>query len=325
MTAELFPGKHVIVLGDVMLDALLAGRVTRTLADGGAPIVDCAEQSFLPGGAANAAASIAAMGGRVTLLGVIGDDPAGDQVGRVLRARGIDPGGLLLVPQRPTTQKLRLAVADGLLARVDVETRAPVDAAIERGLIDAFVRLLEDADVALLSDYDKGVVTPAVARACLAACARRRLPVVVDPKGADFAKYAGASVVTPNLAELAVAAGHPVPHGDGPIAAAAFAVMARLGGGALLVTRGAQGMTLVEADCLPVHVPAEVQPVRERDAIGAGDTVAGAMALGLAAGMPLREAALAANHAAAAAVSMAAATAGSRAGVPWSHRDEAIE
>jgi rfaE bifunctional protein kinase chain/domain len=309
MAVERFPGQHVVVIGDVMLDVLLAGHVTRTLPDGGAPIVDCTEQSFRPGGAANAAASAAALGARVTLLGVIGDDPAGDQLGRRLRADGIDPGGLVLVPARPTTQKLRLAVGDGLLARADVETRTPVSAAVERALIDAFERLMEDADAVLLSDYAKGVVTPAVARACLAACAQRRLPVVVDPKGADFARYAGASVVTPNLAELAVAAGQPVPHADGPIATAAFTVMPRLGGGALLVTRGAQGMTLVEADRSPLHVPAEIQAVRERDAIGAGDTVAAVMALGLAARMSLREAALAANHAAAAAVSMAAATA----------------
>jgi D-beta-D-heptose 7-phosphate kinase/D-beta-D-heptose 1-phosphate adenosyltransferase len=289
------PRQRVLVVGDVMLDENLWGEVRRISPEAPVPVVELQRQTWEAGGAANNAANAAAVGARAFLAGVVGDDVEAERLRSRLSERGVDAAGLVTEPGRPTTTKTRIVAHSQQVVRVDRERTDPVSAASEDALL-GFVRShVPEAGAVIVSDYAKGVVSARLAQAVIATARESGVPVVVDPKGADWGRYRGAAVVTPNLHELETAAGGTA-RGDDEVAALAARVAASLDGAALLVTRGAAGMSLVRAGLAPAHVRAEAQQVY--DVTGAGDTAITFLALALAAGASLPDAMRVANRAA---------------------------
>ncbi len=295
LSVSAFSGKRVLVVGDVMLDEFVWGDTYRISPEAPVPVVHVGRRTFVPGGAANVAANVVSLGGEAVLGGVVGADAAGEALRQALAERGVSAEGLLADPNRPTTTKTRILARGQQVVRVDTEKRAALDAALEAEFTAWAEQALGRADACIVSDYNKGLLSEALLRRVLAAAREAGVPAVVDPKGKDYARYRGATVVTPNTAETAEAAGSDV-GGEEGLLRAARQLQAVLGGGALLVTRGSQGMSLFEPGVEPVHIPATAREVY--DVTGAGDTVTSTLALALAAGQPLALAARLANHAA---------------------------
>ena len=294
-----FHSARVLVLGDVMLDRFVYGSVERISPEAPIPVVNVERTADMPGGAANVARNVAAMGARAILIGVVGDDaPAADLRNQVAASPEI-VAEFIVDGSRPTTVKTRY-VADGQqVMRADRESREPVGAEVERRLVTAFVRALDGASVVLLSDYAKGVLSPPLTRAVIDAAARAGKPVIVDPKSRDFGRYRGALLIKPNRLELQAACGHPCGTQD-QVIAGARAVLAQGICTTLVVTRGRDGMSVLGADGSATHLPAAARQVF--DVSGAGDTAMAALALGLAAGGSIVDAAALANLAAGIAV-----------------------
>lgn len=282
-----FSERRVFVVGDLMLDEFVHGDVKRISPEAPVPVLEVKRRSNVLGGAANAANNVKSLGGHVALAGVVGDDAVGQVLRQLAVDAGLDAQSICTDSQRPTTQKTRIVARGQQVVRIDNETRAPLSASAAKSLEDAAVAAVEKADACIVSDYGKGVVTAKLVAAIVAAAKRRKCPIVVDPKQQDFSIYRGASVVTPNLGELEVAAGSPCA-GTEDVVRAATRLLPLLDGGAVLVTRGAAGMTLVDADKPPVHTHARARTVF--DVTGAGDTVVGTLALALACGIPLTDA-----------------------------------
>jgi D-beta-D-heptose 7-phosphate kinase/D-beta-D-heptose 1-phosphate adenosyltransferase len=308
---ERFAGLRVWVLGDLMLDQYVVGAVERISPEAPVPVVRAQGAEQRPGGAANVARQLAALGARVRLAGIVGADEAGEQLLGLCRAAHIDTAAVERVAGRQTTRKLRVLGHDQQLLRIDWED---VEACTPQ-LSERLVRQLlagEPPDAIILSDYAKGVVTPEA----IAAIARARgtAPVVVDPKHRDFTRYRGAATLTPNLHELAAAAGCTLDAADNAaIAAAARAVLKSAGLPSMVVTLGNRGMLVVPAHGAEVAVPAQRHEVY--DVTGAGDTAIAVLALGLAAHAPLLQAAQLANAAAGVAVCQVGTAAVSAAGI----------
>ena len=295
---ESFPGTRVLVVGDVMLDEYVWGAVSRISPEAPVPVVDVHERTFRPGGAANAAAGVAALGGVAVLAGVIGDDGHGSLLRTALRERELDGDGLFVDPQRLTTTKTRVIAHSQQVVRTDVEQRAPLAADVHDRLVEFAVGQVGDAECVVISDYAKGVVTDELARAVIAEARSSSTPVVVDPKGLDWARYANATVLTPNVHEAARAAGVYY-DGDPDVVEICERLRPTLAGCALLLTRGQAGMTLV-SNGASLDVPATAQEVY--DVTGAGDTVVSVLAVALARRAPLEAAVRLANAAAGVAV-----------------------
>jgi D-beta-D-heptose 7-phosphate kinase/D-beta-D-heptose 1-phosphate adenosyltransferase len=292
-------GKKVLVIGDLMLDEFVRGEVLRISPEAPVPVLEVKGRTYRPGGAANAAANVTSLGGRAAILGVAGTDREGDVLVREIGAAGVDASLVVLDGARPTTHKTRIIARGQQVVRIDHESRAPLSDATIGELVARATAALREHDACVLSDYAKGVITPALCSAVIAAARSLGRPVIVDPKRRDFTPYRGATVVTPNLKELEVATG--VSAGsDEEVLAASSSVLAQIGETALLVTRGAEGMTLLKAGAPPRHLHATARQVF--DVTGAGDTVVGTLALALAAGIALEHAIEAANAAAAVAV-----------------------
>jgi len=290
-----FPGRRVLVLGDVMLDEYIWGEVRRISPEAPVPVVEVRRRSFVPGGAANTAANVAALGGRPLLVSAVGRDHAASKLREMLAQNGTDADGLCVDGGRSTTTKSRIVAHNQQVARLDVEEREPLPPALEDALLAAVHKHLPRVEACIISDYGKGVVTTRVARECIRLARQAGRPVVVDPKGTDYTKYRGATVVKPNLHEAERSAKREIT-GEAALHEAAARLVELLGESALLVTRGPDGMSLFRPGAEPLHVLAVVRNVF--DVTGAGDTVAGTLAMGLAARAPLEQAIQLANRAA---------------------------
>ncbi|MGP1397464.1 MAG: D-glycero-beta-D-manno-heptose-7-phosphate kinase [Inquilinaceae bacterium] len=289
---EAMRGVRVLCVGDAMIDRFVHGAVDRVSPEAPIPILRVAGESVMPGGAGNVTANLAALGAEAVLVAIAGEDEAGDQLARLLADLGTAEIHLLRAPRHPTTVKTRFTASGQQLLRADREADGPHDDACVQRLLDAARSALDACGAVILSDYGKGVVDAAVAEGIIAAARDAGIPVVVDPKGRDYGRYRGATVVTPNRRELAEASGAPV-DGDDAVVAAAGGLIARSGVGALVVTRSEEGMTVVPAAGQPVHLRGEAREVF--DVSGAGDTVVATLAAALAAGASLNEAARLAN------------------------------
>lgn len=282
---------RVLVVGDVMLDVFVRGDVTRISPEAPVPVLRARAAVRSPGGAGHVARNLQGLGAAAAFVGLVGEDAAGQEIASLFAAAaGALDVDLVVDPARPTTRKERFvsSLLSTHLLRVDWEEPAPASAAMEERLCAAALARLDTAGALVLSDYAKGVVTPAVAARLIAAARAGGAAVVVDPKGADWARYGGADVLTPNKAELALAAGVPAFGDDEALHAAARALMAAHGLGAILVTRGEEGASLVTpAGALRLSAPARFV----KDVSGAGDTVTATVAAALAAGLTLEEAA----------------------------------
>ena len=279
-------GHRVLVVGDLMVDEYLRGDVSRISPEAPVPVLEVRGTERRLGGAANTAANIHKLGGAATVLGVVGDDPTATALLAALAQVGVEARACV-VPGRPTTRKTRLVAHGQQIVRVDEEVRTPIAGDALAQVLAAIDELIADTAAVVVSDYAKGVVTAAVAQAAIAAAKQRGIPVVVDPKQRDFTVYRGATVITPNLGELERAAGAGTATAA-ELATAVARITPIIAGAALLVTRGADGMTLYR-DGAPVHhVAATAREVF--DVTGAGDTVVATLALALAAGASIETA-----------------------------------
>src|ERR1700681_2448912 len=275
--------RTVLCVGDLMLDEFVYGEVSRISPEAPAPVIAVQRSETNIGGAGNVARNIASLGARCILVGLVGED----EVGAKLRAQLAQESGIESVlvsdPSRPTTRKVRF-VSEHFsthMLRADWELAQPASAEIEQKLIDAILPLLPRADIVLLSDYAKGVLTARAIRSVIDAARKLGKRVIVDPKNVNFAIYRGATLLTPNRKEFAEATRSPADTEES-IAKAARDAMQLADCEAMLVTQSEHGMTLVPRSGEAIHVPAH--PVKVRDVSGAGDTVAAALAVSLAAG-----------------------------------------
>ena len=296
---ERLAGVRVLVLGDIMLDRFVYGTVERISPEAPIPVLRIAEETAMLGGAGNVLRNLAALGARPHGIAVVGEDAAGAELAALAQACVAPAGGaveLVAAATRPTTMKDRFIAAGQQLLRVDRDPTGTLDAATAARVEAAALAAVGQAAAVVLSDYGKGLLSDALIAAVIAAAARLGRPVVVDPKGRDFARYRGAAWVTPNRRELQDASGLATGD-DAAVVAAARKVVADAGLGALLATRSEQGMTLVTSGGAVHHLKAEAREVY--DVSGAGDTVVAAFAAGLGAGLAPVAAAQLANVAAA--------------------------
>jgi D-beta-D-heptose 7-phosphate kinase/D-beta-D-heptose 1-phosphate adenosyltransferase len=292
--AQLAQGR-VLVIGDVMVDHYVSGRVSRVSDEAPVPIIHVADERWTPGGGANVAANIAALGGNAILMGVTGEDAGATILGDVLSrlGRAVETH-LIREAGRPTTIKTRYMGGQHQIVRVDREQPTPISKVTEDKLIAAVEKLAASCAALMISDYAKGALTDRVLQTAINAGRRAGAAVVVDPKRTDWSAYKGAGVITPNRKELQLAARAPCDSDDDCAFAAGVAIKAT--GAAILVTRSENGMSLYRDGHKPLHLAAKAREVF--DVSGAGDTVAGAVALGLAAKLPLEAAMHIANIAA---------------------------
>ena len=293
-----FAGRKIVVIGDVMLDHFLVGRVDRISPEAPVPVVKFVRDEYRLGGAANVAHNIAALGGRARLVGLIGTDDAARELRSGLDRAGVDATGLVTDGGRPTTRKVRVVtLRNQQVARVDHEADADASGAIEDRLIAQLTAASADADAIVLSDYCKGVVTPRVIAAAVAAARASGAPLLVDPKVPRAERYRGASLITPNHHEAEVMTQMTIRGVDDARQAARR--LHEQTGANVLITWGEHGMWVFDGSHgAPIEeaLPAAAREVS--DVTGAGDTVIGVLALGLAAGGSLSDAARLANLAA---------------------------
>ena len=288
--------RKVVILGDVMLDEFVWGDVTRISPEAPVPVVDIRRESVHLGGAANVLANVVALGAGACVVGVIGDDSAGDRLRATLKeASPLQTEEYLVVAKgRPSTTKTRIIAHNQLVVRADREQRSPVNGQVEQQILAALKQALQDADAFVVSDYDKGVVTPRILEEILD-FAYQRVPVLVDPKIRNFPHYRPATLITPNHHEALRMTNMDEDTDDG-LHKSAQAIRETLGCDAVLITRGDRGIMLLQGDSEPVFVETAAREVF--DVTGAGDTVIATLATSLAAGATMLEAASLANHAA---------------------------
>lgn len=279
---------HVVVAGDVMLDRYLFGFTDRISPEAPVPVVHVQETDDRAGGAANVAVNLASLGVTTRLVGVVGKDDAADSLQAILKNRGIQCN-FHRVDDRPTITKTRVQSRGQQLIRLDRENTAamPGDA-----VVSVLRKSIKGAGAVVLSDYGKGALSSVTTM--IDVCRDAKIPVLVDPKGTDFSKYRGATLITPNQAEFEVVAGSC--SSDDELVQRARAMLDDLDLNALLVTRSEKGMLLLESDMAPVFLSTQAREVY--DVTGAGDTVIAMLAGALASGASLASAAALANIAA---------------------------
>ncbi len=295
-------GARIFVLGDVMLDKFVYGRVERISPEAPIPILHRQSESAMLGGAANVARNIVALGGHPILIGALGEDPEGDLVAGELIANSGVEGKFIRVAGHPTTTKVRYVSGGQQIMRLDCERQFELRARDIDTICDWFDEEAPRISNVVLSDYAKGLLSPALLSRVIGMARDRGVPVVVDPKTSDVARYAGATVLTPNAAEASAVSSVDC-HDDRNAEIAVRIVRERAKVESVVLTRGAQGMTIFDpADSQgPVaHIATQASEVF--DVSGAGDTVVAALALALAAGAPVRAAAQIGNAAAGIAV-----------------------
>lgn len=292
---EAFPRLRILVIGDVMLDEYIWGDVQRISPEAPVPVVEIRRRTFSPGGAANSAANIVSLGGQVELGGVIGEDDSGRHVRELLTSMNIEQQGLIEDASRPTTTKTRIIAHNQQMVRVDAESRHDLSKPVYHQLLIQAEKSMSHCDACILSDYNKGVISSALAQSVIDFAKRYQKPVVVDPKGNNYLKYQDATVIKPNLLEAEQATQLNILTQE-DLMQAGQKMQSVVGESALLITRGAEGMSLFQPGRPVVHIPAVARHVF--DVTGAGDTVVSTLAMALAAGASLEEGAHLANRAA---------------------------
>ena len=289
LTMSYFERAHILVVGDLMLDRYWQGTSSRISPEAPVPVVKVSQTEDRPGGAGNVALNMAALGCNVSLIGIIGDDEAGQILHDRLKAANINTN-FQISRTKPTITKLRVVSRHQQLLRMDFEEK--FDATDSSEFVNKVKNLIGRADVLVLSDYAKGSLLDCQALIRMARAAG--VPVLVDPKGNDFSCYRGATILTPNFHEFEEVVGKCSSERD--MVAKGEALMQELDLQALLVTRGEQGMTLLRHHQPELHLPARAREVF--DVTGAGDTVIATLAAVIASGQPLPEATALANLAA---------------------------
>lgn len=290
-----FPKAKILVVGDIMVDRFIWGKVSRISPEAPVPVVVVEKETFLFGGAANVVNNIYALGGRVTLCGVVGDDETGQRMLKDMKQMGIETRGVLVEQGRQTTTKTRIIAHHQQVVRIDRETTDHLKLSTLRDLWAFLKQNVENFDGVILSDYGKGVLTRELIQSTIRRAKETKKFVLVDPKLKNFSFYKGAKVVTPNTSEASAASGVSITDLSS-LRKAGRLLMKKLRCDALVVTRGEEGMAIFERRQEPFLVPTVAREVY--DVTGAGDTVIATMALALAIGASVREAAGLANYAA---------------------------
>ncbi|UCG51560.1 MAG: D-glycero-beta-D-manno-heptose-7-phosphate kinase [Candidatus Latescibacterota bacterium] len=290
-----FASSRVCVLGDVMLDRYFWGEVERISPEAPVPVVRVNRRSSRLGGAANVAANLCAVGVEAAVAGVIGDDPAGHELGELLEGLRIDTECLVVENARETTEKVRIIAQSQQVVRADFETESPLSESSKRRIVSNIIDGVDRFDALIVSDYGKGVVQEAHLREIIRAWKKHDKPVLVDPHVGHFKWYHGSTIVTPNTKEAASCYGVSLDREE-LLSSIGFRMIEELDLKALLVTRGEDGMSLFLDDQKQIHIPTVAKEVY--DVTGAGDTVIGILAAGIASGAPLIDAVVVANQAA---------------------------
>jgi D-glycero-beta-D-manno-heptose-7-phosphate kinase len=296
-----FPQASVLVVGDLILDHYIWGRVSRISPEAPVPVVHVESESMRLGGAANVFNNVLALGGKADVCGVIGSDEAGRLLLKEFGGRRAGRGGIVIDAARPTIKKSRVIAHNQQVVRYDVERKGELKPQLQKRILRYVESRLRELTCLVVSDYAKGVVTAGLMADLVRLAALRKVPVIVDPKVEHFSFYKGVTLITPNHVEAMQAAGLHA-DGDQAIEEAGETIRQRLGCQSVLVTRGEKGMSLFEGTKHAWHIPTQARQVY--DVTGAGDTVVSTLALALSTGASMREAAMLANHAAGIVVGM---------------------
>jgi rfaE bifunctional protein kinase chain/domain len=301
---ENFSNARVLVVGDMMVDHFIWGKVSRISPEAPVPVVEVKRESYLLGGSANVLHNVIAMGGKVFASGVIGADARGAWLIRELKKMKVETGGIVEEKGRPTTVKTRIVAHSQQMVRYDRESRQPIRAGSIHKIVKYVEKIRKNLGAVIISDYNKGMISEKLLNGIREATVGNDIMMCVDPKKSDFSLYRGFDVITPNHHEAQQALGIEDINGDNGdsmrILKAVGGLLDRFELKALLITRGEEGMSLYEKGGTVTHIPAVAREVF--DVTGAGDTTIGVFSLSLAAGASFREAAFLANQAAGIAV-----------------------
>ncbi len=297
-----FGVQRILVVGDVMLDQYLWGKVSRISPEAPVPVVEVTEESFFPGGAANVARNLRALGAQVCLLGVVGEDGDGGRLRRIIEEHGINTSGLMTDPERPTTVKTRIVAHHQQVVRCDRESVKRLTPALAQRLLELYREHLANASAVIFEDYSKGAISQSMLDTMQRLAVRKKIITTADPNSRHPLRFSGLTAVTPNRVETFACAGLPYREPvndvlrDQPLLEAGRRLLAKWRIRNLLVTLGEHGICLFRPGQRPYHVPTVAQEVF--DVSGAGDTVIATFSLALAAGADPVMAADISNHAA---------------------------
>jgi D-beta-D-heptose 7-phosphate kinase/D-beta-D-heptose 1-phosphate adenosyltransferase len=290
-----FGNCRVLVVGDLMIDEYLWGDVDRISPEAPVPVVAVKKEESTLGGSGNVINNLAALGAKVFAAGVVGTGRNGKMLIKKLDHLGVDAGGIVQEPGRPTTRKTRVIAAHQHVLRIDRETKKEISDETMKRIALFIEKTVSMADIVVVSDYGKGLITKTLMKKIVYSAKRRRRAVIADPKGIDYSKYSGVTLITPNRKEAALASGVEITD-NGSLAEAGSRITGSTGIENLLITCGKDGMTLFEKGRKPYRIRAEARQVF--DVSGAGDTVVAVVALALASGASFRTSAAVANTAA---------------------------
>ena len=294
-----FHDSKVLVVGDIMVDQFIWGKVSRISPEAPVPVVKVTAESLLLGGCANVLNNVFSMGGRVAISGIVGSDNMGSWLIDKLREMNIDTAGIIVERERPTIVKTRVVAHSQQVVRFDREDKSPVARDSLQRIIKYIESMKDDLGAIIISDYNKGVFSEELIRGIREITSRSGIILCIDPKQSDFSIYRGCDLITPNHQEMGRALGMEFENSD-DITKGGRTLIREYDFGAVLVTRGEEGMSLFENDGVVTHIPTVAREVF--DVTGAGDTVIGVFALCVAAGATLKEASVLSNHAAGIAV-----------------------
>ncbi len=291
-----FPKTRVLIVGDVMLDRYWWGTAARISPEAPVPIVKLSKSTLSAGGAANVAINVAGLGAIPILLGIVGVDSDADSIRRILQSTGVETLDIIGVENRPTTVKTRVIAHSQQVVRVDQERNDPISVNIEGDIEERLKTLVADTDVVVISDYAKGLLTNRLLNTLITEAKISGKSILVDPKGKDYTKYCGATLLTPNSREAAQACNLSEEDASTIVEIAGNRLLHELDIGSLLITQGEAGMTLFRHDLEAKHFPTAAR--RVYDVTGAGDTVIATLATAIGAGSDIETAVEIANLAA---------------------------
>ncbi len=289
-----FKDSKILVVGDLMLDEYILGDVNRISPEAPILILDAKETTYIPGGAANTAHNIRTLGNKVVLVGVIGQDENGKILKEILDKKGIDTQGVIVDPQRKTTLKSRIVARNQQIVRVDSEDKNPVSPAIEEQILNLIKSQIHEVKSIVISDYAKGVLTPNLARSIIEIARANNVLSLVDSKTNDYSQYRNCHIMSSNKKELAQTLNIQI-RDENTFLQAGKMLLSHVMCDYVLVTQGAEGMTLFSKDGTTFHFPAVNN--KAIDVSGAGDTSISTLALALSAGADLKQAVTLASHA----------------------------
>ncbi len=288
-----FKKKKILIIGDLILDRYIWGKVSRISPEAPVPVVDVIDENYLLGGASNVAHNIISLGGQASIIGIIGNDRDGEMLRQMIEDKGIESNNIFFV-SRPTTVKTRVIAHNQQVVRFDKEDRTQIDRKTLKVILECIHMELPKHDAVIISDYKKGVISSELVREVVKISKSKNIFVAVDPKVGHFHYYKHVSLITPNISEASVASGIEIKDEKSLIRAGRL-LLKKLPCKAVLITRGEQGMSLFKNNEV-IHIPTVARNVY--DVTGAGDTVIATFTLAYTVSANMEEAAIIANHAA---------------------------